>query len=97
MFVLGLSNFEKSTEIRSENFSLVKSCFKARALYLIRGKVFWLFYLPNFPTMGDFCRRKRQQGSDVSSTNKQTCSFGLHTAGKGPHCPSAPVAQFLLK
>ena len=48
MFVLGFSNFEKSTEIRSENFSLVKQ--PARALYLNRGKVFWLFYLPNFQT-----------------------------------------------
>ena len=51
MFVLGFSNFEKSTEILSENFSLVKSHFKARALYLNRGKVFWLFYLPNFQTV----------------------------------------------
>ena len=54
MFVLGFSNFEKSTEIRSENSSgetLVKSRFKARALYLNRGKVFWLFYLPNFQTV----------------------------------------------
>ena len=49
MFVLGFSNFEKSTEIRSENFSLVKQ--PARALYLNRGKVFWLFYLPNFQTV----------------------------------------------
>ena len=51
MFVLGFSNFEKSTEILSENSSLVKSHFKARALYLNRGKVFWLFYLPNFQTV----------------------------------------------
>ena len=49
MFVLGFSNFEKSTEIRSEDFSLVKQ--PARALYLNRGKVFWLFYLPNFQTV----------------------------------------------
>ena len=40
MFVLGFSNFEKSTEIRSEDFSLVKQ--PARALYLNRGKALWL-------------------------------------------------------
>ena len=49
MFVLGFSNFEKSTEILIENSSLVKQ--PARALYLNRGKVFWLFYLPNFQTV----------------------------------------------
>jgi len=51
VFVLGFSNFEKSTEILSENFSLVKSRFKARALYLYWGKALWLFYLPNFQTV----------------------------------------------
>ena len=43
VFVLGFSNFEKSTEILSENFSLMKSRFKARALYLYWGKALWLW------------------------------------------------------
>ena len=63
MFVLGFSNFEKSTEIRSEDFSLVNSHFKARALYLNRGKVFWLFYLPNFQTV----KKQDRRYSDLNS------------------------------
>ena len=62
VFVLGFSNFEKSTEIRSENSSLVKSHFKARALYLNRGKVFWLFYLPNFQTVKKVGFEKKKLG-----------------------------------
>ena len=61
MFVLGFSNFEKSTEIRSENFSLVKQ--PARALYLNRGKVFWLFYLPNFQSV----KKQDRRYSDLNS------------------------------
>ena len=64
MFVLGFSNFEKSTEILSENFSLVKSHFKARALYLNRGKVFWLFYLPNFKVS-----KNKIEGTPIHSEN----------------------------
>ena len=61
VFVLGFSNFEKSTEIRSENFSLVKQ--PARALYLNRGKVFWLFYLPNFQSV----KKQDRRYSDLNS------------------------------
>ena len=62
MFVLGFSNFEKSTEIRDENFSLVKQ--PARALYLNRGKVFWLFYLPNFKVS-----KNKIEGTPIHSEN----------------------------
>jgi hypothetical protein len=51
VFVLGFSNFEKSTEIHSENSSLVKSLFKARALYLYWGKA------PLFAEFSD-CQKK---------------------------------------
>ena len=66
MFVLGFSNFEKSTEIRSEDFSLVKQ--PARALYLNRGKVFWLFYLPNFQSV----KKQDRRYSDLNSYTRSS-------------------------